>query len=93
MIDADRIRLRRLELRLSQAQLGALIGQDQAYISRLERGAYGEITVSTLERLARALQVRIETLVKPDVEDGGRSETAPAPAQKRPRTRKIAPVG
>ena len=82
MIDVDRIRLRRLELRLSQAQLGALIGQDQAYISRLERGAYGEITVSTLERLAKALRVGIQTLVKS--EDG---------VPKRPRSRKATPVG
>jgi len=69
MLDVDRLRLRRLELRLTQAQLGKQVGQDQAYISRLERGAYGEITVGTLERLAKALQVRIETLLKPDEEE------------------------
>src|SRR5215467_7220291 len=76
MIDADRIRLRRLELRLSQGKLGALIGQDQAYISRLERSVYGEITVRTLERLARALQVPVATLLKP--EDDERVEIKPA---------------
>jgi transcriptional regulator with XRE-family HTH domain len=68
MIDAARIRLRRLELRLSQQQLGKAIGQDQAYISRLERGLIEDITIGTFERLARALRVSLETLLKPDPE-------------------------
>lgn len=74
MLDVDRIRLRRLELRLSQKKLGEMIGQDQAYISRLERGEFAEITVRTLERLARALHVGVETLLKPD------DESEPLPA-------------
>jgi transcriptional regulator with XRE-family HTH domain len=66
MIDAARIRLRRLELRMSQEELGKCLGQDQAYVSRLERGLIADITVGTFERLARALQVRLEALLKPD---------------------------
>ena len=66
MIDKERIRLRRLELRLSQADLGKALGQDQAYVSKIEHGLITDITVRTLERLAYTLQVPIETLLKPD---------------------------
>ena len=41
MIDVDRIRLRRLELRLTQADLGKAIGQDQGYISKIGTGPGG----------------------------------------------------
>ena len=37
MIQSDRLRQARQRARLSQQQLGALIGQDQQYISKLER--------------------------------------------------------
>jgi putative transcriptional regulator len=67
MLDLERIRLRRLQLRLTQGELGKMIGQDQAYISRLERGHFDDITVSTLEKLARALRVSVEMLIMPDV--------------------------
>jgi transcriptional regulator with XRE-family HTH domain len=66
MIDAARIRLRRLELRMSQEDLGKQLGQDQAYVSRLERGLIADITVGTFERLAKALQVKLEVLLKPE---------------------------
>ena len=58
MIDVDRIRLRRLELRLTQADLGKAIGQDQGYISKIERGQVAGMTVAMLERIARALRSR-----------------------------------
>ena len=38
MLDTERICMGRLKLRLSQKRLGELIGQDPAYVSRLERG-------------------------------------------------------
>ena len=66
MLDTARIRLRRLELRLTQKELGTRIGQDQAYISRLERGQYMDITVSMLERLARELHVSVDALLTKD---------------------------
>jgi transcriptional regulator with XRE-family HTH domain len=69
MIDVDRIRLRRLELRLSQAALGKAIHQDQAYISRIERGQVAGMTVVMLERIARALQVDVGKLLKADSTD------------------------
>jgi DNA-binding Xre family transcriptional regulator len=71
---AARIRLRRLELRLSQKGLGTLIGQDQAYVSRLEHGQITDITVRTLEGLAAALQVNVESLLKPDEEEDSEPE-------------------
>ena len=63
MLNPDRIRLRRHALRFSQAHLGTLVGQDQAYISRLERGSRLSMTVGTLERLADALQVSTDYLL------------------------------
>ena len=62
MLDTERVRMGRLKLRLSQKRLGAMIGQDQAYVSRLERGHFPEISMTTLERLADALQVSMDFL-------------------------------
>lgn len=63
MLDVERLRMGRLRLRLSQKRLGELIGQDQAYISRLEHGEISDITVGTLERLADALGVTTDYLL------------------------------
>ncbi len=63
MLDRDRLRMSRLRLRLTQERLGKEIGQDQSYISRLERGEFTEITVTTLERLADALRVSTDYLL------------------------------
>jgi transcriptional regulator with XRE-family HTH domain len=64
MLDRDRLRMGRLRLRLTQQRLGELIGQDQAYVSRLERGGLTEITVTTLERIADVLGVSTDYLLK-----------------------------
>ena len=85
VLDRERLRLRRLQLHLSQQQLGSKIGHDQGYVSRLERGEITEITVRTLARLADALDLSIEYLLH-------RSDD-PTPPQKRPLPRKAAPVG
>ena len=74
MIDVDRIRLRRLELRLTQAELGKAIEQDQGYISKIERGQVTGMTVTMLEKIAKALKVKVGTLVKGD---SGESELLP----------------
>ena len=63
MLDRDRLRMRRLKLRLSQQGLGKMIGHDQGYISRLERGEITDITVRTLARLADALHVSTDYLL------------------------------
>jgi transcriptional regulator with XRE-family HTH domain len=69
MLDRERLRMRRLKLRLSQQRLGELIGQDQSYVSKLERGELTEITVTTLVGLARALGVSLDYLVNPNQEN------------------------
>jgi transcriptional regulator with XRE-family HTH domain len=83
MLERERVRLRRVTLRLSQQQLGSQIGHDQGYISRLERGEITEITARTLARLADALDVSIDYLMN-------RTDDPTPP--KRPRLRKAAPV-
>jgi transcriptional regulator with XRE-family HTH domain len=85
MLDRDRLRLARAQLRLSQERLGKAIGLDQAYISKIERGEVQDITVTTLARLADALQVSTDYLL-------GRRDI-PTPPRTRPRSRKAAPVG
>jgi len=87
MLDRDRVRMARLGLRLTQERLGKEIGQDQAYVSRLERGDFTDITVTTLERLADALQVSTDYLL------GRQNTTTPPAPRQRPRSRKAAPVG
>src|SRR5438874_6261666 len=86
MLDRDRLRMARLQLRLSQESLGKAIGQDQSYVSKLERGDLLDITISTLERLADVLSVSTDYLL------GRIDETLPPPTQ-HPRTRTTAPVG
>jgi transcriptional regulator with XRE-family HTH domain len=64
MLDRNCIYLARCARHLTQRQLGERIGQDQSYISRLERGELTEITVTTLERLAKALVLSPNTLLR-----------------------------
>ena len=63
MLDTERVRMCRLQLRISQKVLGERIGQDQAYISRLEHGEITDITIRTLERLADTLKVTTDYLL------------------------------
>ncbi len=63
MLDASRIRQVRLEAQLSQQHLGELIGQDQQYISKLERGVLTGMTIDTLEKLADALKCTTDYLL------------------------------
>jgi transcriptional regulator with XRE-family HTH domain len=63
MLNVERIRAHRLRLQMSQKQLGESVGQDQAYISRLERGEITDITIRTLERLADALRCSTDYLL------------------------------
>ena len=87
MLDRDRLRMARLRLRLTQDRLGKEIGQDQSYVSRLERGDFSQITILTLERLADALQVSTDYLL------GRQDIPAPPAPLKRPQPHKAAPVG
>ena len=63
MLDTERLRMRRLMLRISQHQLATMIGQEQGYISRLEHGKVVRISILTLERLADALGVSTDYLL------------------------------
>jgi len=54
----------RSELNLSQVQLAKLVGTRQPAISRLERGD-GNITISTLRRVADALDADLDISLKP----------------------------
>jgi transcriptional regulator with XRE-family HTH domain len=68
MLDSHKIRERRRALRMTQRELGAQLGQDQSYVSRLERGVITGITVETFEQLARTLGVSLETLLTPSLQ-------------------------
>jgi transcriptional regulator with XRE-family HTH domain len=63
MFDGRYVRKRRRALDLSQRALAQAIGQDQAYISKLEGGHLSGITIQTLERLADALGVSTDYLL------------------------------
>jgi hypothetical protein len=69
---AQRLRALRQGVQWSQREVGERIGQDQAYISRLECGAYG-ITVETLEKFMDLFGVSADYLLgrktKEDDED------------------------
>jgi len=54
---ATQIRLMRKRRRWDQIELGRRAGMKQAAISRLENPDYGSVSVSTLKRLAKALDV------------------------------------
>ena len=57
------ILFRRSELNLSQMELAKLVGTRQPAISRLERGD-GNITISTLYKIADALNADLEISLK-----------------------------
>jgi transcriptional regulator with XRE-family HTH domain len=84
MLNINRIRLRRLELRLSQKAVGKAIGQDQGYMSRVENGIITDVTAETLGRIARTLQVPMEELLILDAQE----EPEP-PAKPRQNGRKL----
>jgi transcriptional regulator with XRE-family HTH domain len=63
MLDTERVRMRRLQLRMSQRELGKQIGLDQAYISRLEAGKIPDLSARVLERIADVLGVSVDYLL------------------------------
>ena len=87
MLDIDRIRLRRLELRLSQRALGQAIKQDQAYVSRVENGIIKDVTADTLWRMSRTLDVPMEELLIPDAENEPQPPAKPKTSRKPPVTK------
>ena len=63
MISGERLRQARKDVQLSQQRLGELIGHDQQYVSKLERGVLPGMSVNTLERLAEALRVSTDFIL------------------------------
>jgi transcriptional regulator with XRE-family HTH domain len=63
MLHPAQLKALRHRCKLSQETLGRLIGQDQAYISKLERGQVRDVTVTTLRQLCVALAVSADVLL------------------------------
>ena len=63
MVRGDRLREERQRAQLSQQRLGELVGQDQQYISKLEREVLPGMTVEILERLCDALRCSTDYLL------------------------------
>ena len=80
-----RLRDRREQVGLSQAEVSRRTGIIQRDMSRLEHGIKPALWADTLLRLAEALKCTTDYLL-------GRTDD-PTPARKRPRPRKAAPVG
>jgi predicted transcriptional regulator len=55
---------RRNQLNMSQSQLARNIGTRQPAISRLERGDFNNITLSTLMKVAQALDLDLDITLK-----------------------------
>jgi predicted transcriptional regulator len=60
---AMKIRKRRTFLKMTQAQLADKAGVTREYIARLEAGRY-DPSLSVIERLAKALKVKPDTLLR-----------------------------
>jgi transcriptional regulator with XRE-family HTH domain len=74
---AKRVAAARLRSGLTQAQLAEASGVTDETISRIERGRY-EPAVSTLFRLAEALDISLDRLAGEPVRDGGGAPRRPA---------------
>lgn len=66
-----RVRELRERLGFSQEELAGRAGLDRTYISSCERGRRN-VSLSTISKLAVALSVSLDELLKPPSENGGR---------------------
>jgi len=60
---AEKVRVKRQELRLTQAELAKKARLTQATVSRIESGEVKELKSEAVRRLAKALQVSVDYLV------------------------------
>jgi len=60
----DVIRLRRQKLGMKQATLAAKVGTGQSYISEIEKGIRINLTTDLLQRLAAALDIPSDELIR-----------------------------
>lgn len=63
LVNKQLVRRLRHRRNLTQRELGQAIGQDQPYVSNVERGVRPMLTVAMLEKLAVALGVTMEELL------------------------------
>ena len=70
----------------SQA-LGEAIGQDQAYMSRVENKIITDVTAETLARIARVLEVPMEHLVTLDAAETGEAQLKRKSSRRKPAAR------
>ena len=68
----ERVRKYRRQKGLSQERLGELVGFSQSKISKIENEDWDSL--SDLRSIARALEVKIEELVKEETEDSGKKK-------------------
>jgi transcriptional regulator with XRE-family HTH domain len=80
---------------LTQGEVAQRARLPQQAISRLERGDRAHVRSDVLARLATALDVSADVLLglRDMVDAADPTPPAPQPTDKRPRTRKTAPVG
>jgi transcriptional regulator with XRE-family HTH domain len=71
---------------LTQEQLAAATGLKQFHISRIERGGIKDVMAETLLRLARALHVTTDFLLRAEEPKHDASDATPAPPRHRPRS-------
>jgi transcriptional regulator with XRE-family HTH domain len=74
MLDRNFLRQARERAHLSQQALGTHIGQDQQYISKLERGVLESMTIGTLVRLADVLRCTTDELLGRTIHQGARPD-------------------
>lgn len=62
---AERIKNRRIEMGLTQKELAEKLGTNHTFVTRMETGLQDN-RISTLLKVAEALEIEIEKLVKVD---------------------------
>lgn len=67
----------RYEKKVSQVQLAKKLGTSQTAISRIEKGNYRGVKISTLERMAKALDCRLRITFEPIEKDTRRNYKIP----------------
>jgi transcriptional regulator with XRE-family HTH domain len=64
MVLSHKVKDLRTKAKMTQAQLAKRAGVTQAFISQLETGAAESLTLTTLRRIAKALQLTVAELMK-----------------------------
>ncbi len=79
LLDAELIRRRRINLRMTERQLGRLVGKSGQLVRRIEAGLSHEgVTVRVAHRLAEALDVPLPMLFLQEVKRSEGAEAAEA---------------